>query len=75
MAAMKCPKCRRAMAFDAVSHECGWQAIVSRPPMPEEPPAQREDARGYIERIREMLAQRRRLSESEREIANEEREE
>jgi len=74
MAAMKCPKCRRAMAFDAVSHECGWQAVVSRPPREEEPPAAREDARGYIERIREMLAQRKLSAEEQRIAEDEERE-
>lgn len=28
---MRCPKCKREIAFEAVSCRCGWSAVVSRP--------------------------------------------
>src|SRR5262245_63833134 len=58
MAMMKCPRCRKAIPFAAVSHQCGWRATISRPVEMEPPPLSTEQARGYIERCRQILAQK-----------------
>ena len=70
---MRCPKCRREIALEATSHECGWSTSTSSGALPqvrvrmEEPQrASREVIEASLEKIRKILhAPRRERASSE----------
>lgn len=55
---MKCPRCRREMAFDATSHQCGWRVTGGQVSGKDDeaPRASAEVAEAHLQKIRATLA-------------------
>lgn len=57
---MRCPKCRKEIAYEAVVHEaCGWRASASPAAVvvvPEVPPATSEQREVHIAKMRALVA-------------------
>ena len=55
---MRCPKCRREIAVEATTHECGWSVSSSATRVKmtmDEPRASREVIEASLEKIRKIL--------------------
>lgn len=54
---MKCPKCRKAMPVEAVTHECGWRVSSGgvNAAVEEMPPATLEQRRAWIDKMRALF--------------------
>ena len=55
---MKCPKCRKEMAYDAVEHGCGWKLpsrVARTVAVVDDPPASREVVEASLVKIAAIL--------------------
>ena len=55
---MRCPKCRRYLAFDAMEHDCGWK-LASREVSSRLDPQARERVHGMLRDLLKTLKGRR----------------